>query len=329
MSEPTPDRQQTTRVVALCGGVGGAKLAFGLERALGPNLAVVVNTGDDFEHLGLMISPDLDSVVYRLGGLNDDIRGWGRAGESWAFMEALAQIGGETWFQLGDRDLALHVERSHRLRSGETLTNFTQALARRLGVRAAILPMSEDPIRTHVRTSEGALAFQRYFVERRCAPQVLGLEYVGAEQARMSEAVRSALASPYLRAIVICPSNPFLSVDPILAVSGMRETLAQAGVPIVGVSPLIGGAAVKGPTTKIMGELGMPSTSQAIAQYYGDLIQGLVIDKADAHEKEAIAQAVHVTDTLMTSSEDCERLAREVLEFANRLRPAIEEAKRK
>lgn len=328
MRGPAQDPRKAIGVVALCGGVGGAKLALGLERALGPELAVIVNTGDDFEHLGLMISPDLDSVVYRLSGLNDEKRGWGRADESWAFMETLAQFGGETWFQLGDRDLALHVERTHQLRSGKSLTEFTQAMTKRLGVQAEVLPMSDDPILTEVRTPDGSLAFQRYFVERRCGPAVLGLTYAGAQQARMPEAVRSALDSTHLRAIVICPSNPYLSVDPILAVPGMREALAAASAPIVAVSPLIGGAAVKGPTTKIMGELGIPSTSQAIAEHYGDLIQGFVIDKVDAHERDMIPQSVYVTRTLMSTNEDCERLAREVLSFASRLGASVETKER-
>ena len=246
-------------VVALCGGVGGAKLALGLERLIGADLTVVVNTGDDFEHLGLHVSPDIDTVLYTLSGLSDFERGWGRADESWNFMEALGGLGGETWFRLGDRDLAMHVERTRALRGGISLTDFTAATARRLGIAAKILPMSDDSVETVVITADGALPFQRYFVGLQCAPVVKRLEFKNAERAAATSQVLAALRNPDLAAIIVCPSNPYLSVDPILAVSGIRRALDEVTAPIIAVSPLIGGQAVKGPTAKIMAELGVPA----------------------------------------------------------------------
>ncbi len=307
------------KVVAICGGVGGAKLALGLQRMLGPDLSMVVNTGDDFEHLGLMISPDLDTVLYTLGGVSDEERGWGRANESWAFMQTLASLGGEAWFQLGDRDLALHVERTRRLRVGETLTQVAEAIAARFGIAAKILPMSDDPVRTTVVSDQGRLPFQRYFVEHRCQPVVQSLEFEGAGEARPSRAVLAALSDPALRAVVICPSNPYLSIDPILAVPGLARALAAVAAPVVAVSPIIGGKAVKGPTAKIMDELGVPKTSRAIARHYDGLIDGLVIDESDAVETERLGVPALATKTLMRDIADRENLARETLWFADRI----------
>lgn len=307
------------RVVALCGGVGGAKLAFGLSRIVGHDLTLIVNTGDDFEHLGLAISPDIDTVLYTLSGLANPELGWGRRDESWNFIEALGTLGGETWFRLGDRDLALHVERTCRLRLGEPLTFVTAGVAAHLGVDAQVLPMSDMPVRTMVATTEGLLPFQRYFVERRCAPRVNGIFFEGAKESRPSPQVISALQDPKLRAIVLCPSNPFLSIDPILSVPGIRARIEQARVPVVAVSPLIGGKAIKGPTDKIMAELDVAATAQAIVRHYGGLLNGLVMDAADADDRESVPCAVHVTRTLMKSEEDRVRLAGEVLEFADRL----------
>ena len=307
------------RVVALCGGVGGAKLAAGLARALEERLVVVVNTADDFEHLGLAISPDIDTVLYTLGGRADKERGWGRAEESWRFLSALGELGGETWFQLGDLDLALHVLRTQGLRAGRPLTAIVAEVARRFDIRSTILPMSDDPIRTIVETPEGDLAFQRYFVERRCAPEVLVIRFDGADNARASAQVRQALEAPGLSAIVICPSNPYLSVDPILATPNIRELVEAATAPVVAVSPIIGGAAIKGPTTKIMRELGVPATSKAIAQHYRGLIDGLVIDETDAAERDLPGIAVKVTRTLMQNDADRDRLAVEALAFADEL----------
>jgi len=305
-------------VVALCGGVGGAKLALALERLIGADLTVIVNTGDDFEHLGLHVSPDIDTVVYTLGGLSDLERGWGRADESWNFMEALGALGGETWFRLGDRDLAMHVERSRALRSGISLTEFTMATARRLGIAASILPMSDDRVETMVITAEGTLPFQRYFVGLQCAPVVKRLEFSNAERAAATSQVLAALRNPDLAAIIICPSNPYLSVDPILAVSDIRRALDEVTAPIVAVSPLIGGQAVKGPTAKIMAELGIPADSASIARHYR-FIDGLIIDETDRAESGKIDMPVRVTSTLMRSLGDRDRLAADCLEFASHL----------
>jgi LPPG:FO 2-phospho-L-lactate transferase len=306
-------------VLALCGGVGGAKLALGLYRILGTNLTVVVNTGDDFEHLGLKISPDLDTVLYTLGGLADPQRGWGRAQETWAFMEALGVLGGETWFQLGDRDLALHVQRTEWLRGGRTLSTFTTYAAQRFGIRAHIVPMSDQVVRTVVVTDEGELPFQRYFVARRCEPVVRSVRFEGASQALPAPGILDSLTTTSLRMIVICPSNPYLSVDPILAVPGLRGALAAAPAPVVAVSPIIGGQAVKGPTTKIMTELGITVTNPSIVAHYRGLIDGLVIDEADAADSGRLDLPVLSTRTVMRSVADRERLAVETVAFAETL----------
>lgn len=308
-------------VLALSGGVGGAKLVLGLHAVLGTgNLAVVVNTADDFEHLGLQVSPDLDTVLYTLAGLNDPVRGWGRADESWNFMGALATVGGETWFALGDRDLAVHVERTRRLRAGEALTSIVADMASRLGVTVRIVPMTDDPVRTIVHTrDDGPLPFQDYFVRRRCAPAVTDISYTGAREARPSPAFAAAIADPELRSVVVAPSNPWLSIDPILAVPGVRRALEDVRVPVIAVSPIVHGQAVKGPTAKIMRELGMEATPSAIARHYDGLIDGLLIDESDASEVEQIGIPVSVTRTLMNDLDDRRRLAQAVLAFAETL----------
>jgi LPPG:FO 2-phospho-L-lactate transferase len=308
------------KVLALCGGVGGAKLALGLYRVLPPDhLILCVNTGDDFVHLGLHVSPDLDTVLYTLAGLDNPETGWGRRGETWTFMRALETLGGETWFRLGDGDLATHVERTRRLRNGETVTAVTGDFARRLGIRVVLLPMSDDPVRTLVETSEGTMPFQHYFVARRCEPAVRRLFFEGAERARPNPEVAAALRSRDLAMVVICPSNPYLSVDPILALPALRQALAERTAPAVAVSPLIGGRAVKGPTAKIMGELGVPQTQASIARHYDGLIDGIMIDSTDRAEAAALPLATRTTGTLMRTLEDRERLAREVLAFGQSL----------
>jgi LPPG:FO 2-phospho-L-lactate transferase len=317
------------KVLAICGGVGGAKLALGLYRILAPNdLLLCVNTGDDFEHLGLHVSPDLDTVMYTLADLSNVETGWGRRGETWTFMGALEALGGETWFRLGDGDLATHVERTRRLHNGETLTAVTADFARRLGIEAELLPMSDDPARTMVETAEGIMPFQHYFVARRCEPPVRRIFFEGAERAVPHPRIMAALRSRDLASIVICPSNPFLSVDPMLALPGLRQALAECAAPVVTVSPLIGGQAVKGPTAKIMAELGMPQTQASIVRHYDGLIDGIMIDGADDAEAASLPVATRTTRILMNSLDDRERLAREVLEFGARLdrraRPVME-----
>jgi LPPG:FO 2-phospho-L-lactate transferase len=310
------------RVVALCGGIGGAKLALGLSRLLGGDLMVVVNTGDDFQYLGLSISPDLDTVMYTLAGLDDPQRGWGRRDETWTFMAALAALGGETWFALGDGDLATHVERTRRRAAGETLSAVTADFCRRLAITARVVPMSDDGVRTRLRTDAGWLDFQDYFVRRRCAPRVLEVAYDGAASARPHADVLAALADPRLRAVVICPSNPFLSIEPILAVPGLREAIAHAAAPVTAVSPIIGARAVKGPTAKMMSELGVELSATAVARRYQDLLDGYVLDHADAGEAAELGIPVTVAHTLMTSLTDREELARHVLASADALTKA-------
>lgn len=311
------------RVVALSGGVGGAKLALGLSRVLpADELLVVANTGDDFEHLGLSISPDLDTLMYVLAGLDDRKRGWGRRDETWGFMAALAALGGETWFQLGDGDLATHIERTRRLAAGESLSAVTTDFCRRLDIATRIVPMTDDRVRTRLRTSEGWLDFQDYFVRRRCEPKVVQLRYDGAPNARPHSEAIAALHDAGLRAVIICPSNPFISIAPILSVPGMREALAACHAPVVAVSPIIGGHAVKGPTAKMMSELGISVTAAAVARHYGDLIDGYVLDHADAACAATLGISATIAHTLMERIEDRDRLARDVLAAADRLTEA-------
>ena len=314
-------------ILALAGGVGGAKLAAGLQAALDTpaDLLVVVNTGDDFEHLDFYICPDLDTVTYTLSGRANPETGWGLAGETWHFLDALRSLGGEDWFRLGDRDLATHVERTRRLRAGETLSRVASDLAARLGVRSRIAPMSDDPVRTVVETDEGALPFQAYFVRRRCEPAVRGMRFEGAEGAGMSAAFASALADPALEAVIVCPSNPYLSVDPILAVPGVRATLAGCRAPVVAVSPIVGGRAIKGPAAKIMAEIGVEVSAATVAARYRDFLDGFVIDETDralaSHvESEATDVRAFVERTVMRTDDDRTRLAARVLEIARALR---------
>jgi LPPG:FO 2-phospho-L-lactate transferase len=313
---------EAVRVIALSGGIGGAKLALGLYRILPPDsLMVVCNTGDDFEHLSLLISPDLDTVMYTLAGIANSETGWGREGETWTFMAALEQLGGETWFRLGDADVATHIERTRRLAAGESLSAIADDFSRRLGVRARLVPMCDGPVRTMVHSDDGVLPFQRYFVEQRCAPRVSGFEFRGADAARPPAAVLKALESDRLEAVVICPSNPFISIDPILVVPGMRAAIAACRAPVVAVSPIIGGRAIKGPTAKMMAELGLPASARAVAEHYRGLLDGFVLDDVDAAEAEHIDLPCLPTRTLMTSADDKRALAAEVLAFAGRLGP--------
>lgn len=314
---PTPPR----RVVAISGGIGGAKLALGLYRLLPPNsLSIIVNTGDDFEHLGLKISPDVDTTLYTLAGLANQELGWGRHDESWNFMAVLADLGSETWFRLGDRDLALHVERTRRLAAGESLSKIIRRVTRRLGIEAEILPMSDQPVATMVDSDEGVLPFQDYFVRRRCAPRVAEVRFEGATTAQMQAEARALITSPETEAIILCPSNPYLSIDPILAVPGFRDALRTAPAPVIAVTPIIGGAAVKGPTAKIMGELGIEVSPRTIAAYYADFIDGFLLDRRDEALAGTFATAVSVTDTLMTTLDDKQRVAKACLALADQLR---------
>ncbi len=308
-------------IIALSGGVGGAKLALGLSRILPPEeLMVVVNTGDDFEHLGLSISPDIDTVTYTLSGLANREVGWGRHDETWSFMETMESLGGETWFRLGDRDVALHVVRTRRLRAGETLSAVTADLCKRLGIGPRVIPMTDDRVRTRLLTEHGWLDFQDYFVHRRCEPVVRELAFEGAATATPHPAFMAALADPRLQAVVICPSNPFISVEPILAIPGVRAALVACKAPVIAVSPIIAGRAVKGPTAKMMTELGLDPSAGTVAHRYADLLDGYVIDHADMAEVVSIDARVTLAQTMMTTIEDREALARTVLDAAAVLR---------
>lgn len=304
-------------IVALSGGVGGAKLAHGLARALGPEeLVIVANTGDDFEHLGLTICPDIDTLLYTLAGLAHPERGWGRRDETWSFIDSLEALGGPGWFRLGDRDLALHVRRTQRLREGATLAQVTGELATALGIGPRIVPMSDQRVRTLLDTDEGRLEFQEYFVHRQCRPRVRAIRYSGAAAAQPSPPLAALLEAP-VRAVVLCPSNPYLSIDPVLAVPGVREWLARTPAPVIAVSPIVGGEALKGPAAKLLRELGGRSSVQAIAAHYADFLDVLLIDRRDAAlapEIEALGIAAHVTGTVMRDLEDRQRLAAAVLE---------------
>jgi LPPG:FO 2-phospho-L-lactate transferase len=310
----------TGHVVALCGGVGGAKLAHGLAMALAPSeLSVIVNTGDDFRHLGLYICPDLDSVMYALAGLADPVRGWGRRDETWTFMQALKELGGESWFQLGDRDLAVHVERTWRLTQGSTLTEITTHLAQALGIAVRVVPMTDDPVRTRVLTVEGWLDFQEYFVHRQCQPAVRDFAFAGAEVAQPQADALAALQRVDLRAIIICPSNPFVSVEPILALPGIRSAIQRTTAPVIAVTPIIGGKAIKGPAAKMMAELGLEVSAAAVAGRYTDLIDGFVIDQEDAGSQRSAAVRFFSAATLMRTIDDRLQLAQVVLRVADTL----------
>lgn len=309
-------------IVALAGGVGGAKLADGLACLLGRDLSIIVNTGDDFEHLGLHISPDLDTIMYTLAGIANPATGWGVADESWSFLQQIVRLGGPDWFRLGDRDLATHILRTERLRRGERLTSIIQDFCREFGVAARILPMSDQPVRTVVETTEGPLPLQEYFVARRCAVPVRGFRFEGSAQAQMTTEIRDRLNDTNLEAIIICLSNPYISVDPILSVPGLRQLIEAGPAPVVAVSPIIGDAAVKGPAAKMMRELGFDVSSKSIAEHYGGLIDGLVIDVTDAALKpaiEAMGMKVRVVPTPMRSAEDRQALGKICVEFARAL----------
>jgi LPPG:FO 2-phospho-L-lactate transferase len=309
------------RVVALAGGVGGAKLAAGLEAILEPGeLSVVTNTADDFDLWGLHVCPDLDTVMYTLAGFANPETGWGVKDESFDALAMISAYGEDAWFKLGDRDLATHVLRTQRLRAGRSLTEVTAGLAGALGVRSTLLPMCDEPVSTAVNTPDGVLEFQEYFVRRGQRDEVLGVDLRGIDEARMSEGVREAIGAA--DAIILCPSNPVVSIGPILAVPGMRETLVSSSAPKVAVSPIIGGKALKGPADEMMRTLGHEVSALGVARMYEDLATGFVIDRSDAGEGpeiEGLGMRVLTTDAVMRDEEDRGRLAREVLELCSDL----------
>ena len=306
--------------LALCGGVGGAKLVHGLAQVLpAESLVVAVNVGDDFEHLGLTICPDLDTVLYTLAGRVHPQQGWGRADESWGVMDELRRLGGEDWFALGDRDIALHLLRRQLLDEGMTLSQATADLARRLDVRHTIAPISDQPVRTNVDTTEGPLAFQHYFVRRRCEPVVRAIRYEGAENATLAPIVVEALQSPRLMVVIVCPSNPYLSIAPLLAIPELRPRLQTLQAPVVAVSPIVAGSAIKGPTAKIMRELGVQPAADVIDDLYRDFLDAVIVDEADAALANGNPRCV-VAPTVMHTVEEKAALAQECIALIQRLR---------
>jgi LPPG:FO 2-phospho-L-lactate transferase len=317
------------KIVALAGGVGGAKLAHGLAQVLPPeDLTIIVNTGDDFEHYGLYICPDLDTVCYTLAGIANPETGWGRSGETWNMMENLSKLGGADWFRLGDKDLGTHLERTQRLKEGYSLSQITKDFCNAWGIGHTVLPMSDKPVRTFVETDEGELEFQEYFVHRRCEPRVRGFWFDGIDQAEPVRGAREALQSA--DAVIICPSNPWVSIDPILATftppplssrsipEGERERGWGDGKKVVAISPIIGGETVKGPAAKMYRELGIEPSALAVANHYRGLVTDFVLDKIDEQLNETVkglSMRAYVTNTLMRSHEDRKQLAIDLLTY--------------
>ena len=320
MAGQTHSNENGGRVIALSGGVGGAKLSLGLSHVLAPGqLSVVVNTGDDFEHLGLPISPDIDTTLYTLGNVQNTDTGWGRKHETWTCLETLDSLGGETWFRIGDRDIATHLFRLSLLNNDKTLSQATSALAKALGIEHEIVPMSDDPVRTIVSTPEGDLSFQEYFVKHQCAPEVLSFHFDGLATSTPSPGFQAALDDPALTGVIICPSNPFVSVDPILDIPGIRDELSEPKTKVIAVSPIVGGQALKGPAAKMMAELKIPASPLSVAQHYGTCLDGFVIDTIDQDHAKRIEDMLNipvlVCNTVMTDLESKTALAQETLDF--------------
>lgn len=306
-------------ILAIAGGVGGAKLADGLQRLLGENLTVIVNTGDDFQLHGLHISPDIDTVTYTLSGFANRETGWGVKGDTFNNLEMITQLGGEDWFRIGDRDMATHLLRTQMLHGGYTLTQVTQHLARALGVRAKILPMCNEPVATIVNTNAGELAFQEYFVHRRWQPVLKSYRFHGVDQSRLTPEVTQAIQTA--QAIIFCPSNPFVSIEPILSIRGMRDLIQKARVPKVAVSPIVGGEALKGPAAKMFQELGMEASAYQVAKILRGTVDRFVLDRVDeaqARNVKDLGMRVWVTDTVMQDDAGRERLAHEIMDWLSR-----------
>ena len=304
------------KVVVLAGGVGGAKLADGIARILPPeDVTIIVNTGDDFEHLGLTICPDLDTVMYRLAGVANDETGWGRAGESWRTIDAVAALGGPDWFRLGDLDLATHLVRTNKLRAGESLTAVTQHLCQKLGIQVSVLPMSDQPAPTKIQSNDTIYPFQTWFVQEKWQPPVT--QVVLPEDVRATRSVIRAFETADL--VLIAPSNPFVSIDPIFNVYPIAALLEDLPQAVIAVSPIVGGQAVKGPAAKMMQELDLPHTSRAVAEYYGERIDGFVYDVQDAGSCDDLEVETRCLDTMMVTEADRIRLAQEVMQFAEEM----------
>ena len=303
-------------VVTIAGGVGGAKMADGLAQLLGPEqLTIIVNTGDDFDHLGLRICPDLDTVSYTLAGIANPDMGWGRADETWNALETISALGGPNWFRLGDKDLGLHLERIRRLEDGETLSDITCDFNHAMGIRHSIMPMTDQRVSTRVSTKDGVLDFQDYFVRQKCKPAVTGFEFLNIETAEPAPGVLESIRKADM--VVICPSNPWVSIGPVLAVRGIYEEILSRPVRIA-VSPIIRGKALKGPAAKMYSEMGIEPSAAAVASQYKSLINGFVFDQTDLSERETIEKMglrTLVTDTVMNSEEKRRELAQTILEF--------------
>ncbi len=316
--------QKPMNIVALTGGVGGAKLALGLMELKKQqpeqfgSLSFIVNTADDFEHLGLHISPDLDTLMYTLSGQSNQKQGWGIEGETWEVKAALEAIGAPTWFQLGDKDIATHLTRTHLLKQGESLTKLTQKLFSQVGVDSVdVYPMCDEKVSTFVESDQGRLAFQDYFVAKQCEPKISAYEFEGIADASLSEGLEKALENA--DAVIFCPSNPFVSIEPVLSVPGLKPQLIklkQQGKPVVAVSPIINGQAVKGPAAKMMAELNLLVNNQSVAEFYQDIVNHIIIDKSDVHETQMIEKLglrVSIESTLMKTLDDKLALARSLM----------------
>ena len=309
-------------LIAISGGIGGAKLCYGLDQILQPEqLRVIANTGDDFLYLGFYISPDIDTLIYTLAGVNNKETGWGREDETWKTHNVLGELGADNWFKLGDKDLALHLHRSKALRNGETLTSITQDIAERFKLKTIILPMSDHIIQTVVDTDKGSMPFQEYFVKESTTPKVREISFE-SKHPKTTKEVLEAINDPELSGFLIAPSNPYLSIDPILSIDKIKQTIMQSNKPRVAVSPIIGRDSVKGPTAKIMQEMGLEVNVMTIANHYENLIDGLIIDNTDEEYIQAIESfgiKVKVTNILMHDNDDKTRLAEEAIEFLNEL----------
>lgn len=308
-------------ILCLSGGVGGARFAEGLQRALpSGHLSIVVNTADDFDYLGLRICPDLDSVLYSLGGLNDTQRGWGRSGETWECQGVLKKLGDPAWFALGDRDLAIHLIRTKDLHMGKSLAQITQSFAAMLSVPSTLIPMTEDRVMTVLQTNLGRLEFQDFFVKQRGEPIVKGITYEGIESSRIHPQLVSLLQSESLQAILIAPSNPYLSIDPILSIPGMRDLLKSRRVPCIAISPLVGGNAVKGPLGEMLDSLEGSRSPEVFIRHYEALIDGFVVDISDESQVRNIDLPCRALPTLMTDADSRLALAKQAFSFASSLR---------
>ena len=307
-----------TKIVALCGGIGGSKLALGLNNVLDQkNLSIITNTGDDFLYLGFYICPDIDTVIYTLAGVNNKETGWGREDETWKTLDVLEELGADTWFQLGDKDLGLHLFRSKEKRNGELLTTITRRITNKFRLKTNVLPMSNHPVQTFLETEDGEMSFQDYFVKNKCKPKVKNILFKSKKPVA-TDAVKRSLMDKNLDGIVFCPSNPYLSIDPILSINRIRKLIENQKKPRIAISPIVGHDSVKGPTSKLMKEMGVEVSSLSIAKHYKGLIDGIIIDHEDEKEAQKIREMgieVKLSKIIVETLEEKMRLAKESLEF--------------